>query len=144
VADRAWFKVKTQDFDMSDFFNPNSRCWNYYLNVVKMYNYSFFANAVVFATALPQVDAEDIAFADDAPTSVTAGKKIEARVITDPVNATSAITYSTSSESYASVAPDPNDARIAVITGVAEGTATITATCNGHTDTLSVAVSASE
>lgn len=144
VADRAWFKVKTQDFDMSDFFNPNNRCWNYYLNVVKMYNYSFFANAVIFATALPQVDATDIAFAEDAPTAVVAGQKIEARVITDPVNATSAITYTSSAESYASVAPDPNDARVAVITGVAEGTATITATCNGHTDTLSVAVSASE
>ena len=143
VADKAWFKIKTQDFDMSDFFNPNNRTWNYYLNAVRMYNYSFFANAVVFATALPSVDATDIDFDENAPTSVVAGQKIEARVITAPVNATSAITYSSSATSYATVAPDPNDARIAVITGVAEGSATITATCNGHTDTLAVTVSAS-
>lgn len=142
IADKAWFKIKTQDFDMSDFFNPNNRTWNYYLNSVRMYNYSFFANAVVFATALPTVNATDIDFADDAPTAVVAGQTIKARVITAPVNATSTITYSSSATSYATVAPDPNDARVAVITGVAEGSATITATCNGHTDTLAVTVSA--
>lgn len=142
IADRAWFKVKTQDFDMSDFFNPNNRCWNYYLNVVKMYNYSLFANAVVFATALPSVDATDIDFTDDAPTAVVAGQKIYARVVTEPVNATSAITYSSSATTYATVEPDANDARIAVITGKEAGSATITATCNGHTDTLAVTVSA--
>ena len=141
VCDRAWFKIKNQDFDMSDFWNPNNRTWQYYLNAVKMYNYSFFANAVVFATALPTVDATDVDFAEDAPTAVVAGQTIKARVITDPVNATSAITYSSSAESYATVAPDANDPRVAVITGVAEGSATITATCNGHTDTLSVTVS---
>lgn len=142
IADRAWFKIKTQDFDMSDFFNPNNRTWNYYLNIVKMYNYSFFANAVVFATALPTVNATDIDFDENAPTTVVAGKKIRARVITKPVNATSTIAYTSSATSYATVTADSADPRIAVITGVAEGSATITATCNGHTDTLAVTVSA--
>lgn len=142
VCDRAWFKIKTQDFDMSDFWNPNNRTWQYFVNSVKMYNYSFFANAVVFATALPTVDATDVDFAEDAPTTVVAGQAIKARVITAPVNATSAITYSSSATTYATVAPDANDPRVAVITGEAEGSATITATCNGHTDTLSVTVSA--
>ena len=143
IADRAWFKIKTQDFDMSDFFNPNNRTWTYYLNIVKMYNYSFFANAVIFATALPQVDATDIDFADDAPTAVVAGQTIKARVITDPVNANSAITYSSSATTYATVSADPADPRVAIIEGKSAGSATITATCNGHTDTLSVTVSAS-
>ena len=143
IADRAWFKVKTQDFDMSDFWNPNNRTWSYFLNVVKMYNYSFFANAVVFATALPQVDATDIDFDENAPTTVVAGNTIKARVITDPVNANSAITYSSSATTYATVAPDPNDPKVCIITGKEAGSATITATCNGHSDTLAVTVSAS-
>ena len=143
IADRAWFKVKTQDFDMSDFWNPNNRTWQYYLNVVKMYNYSFFANAVVFATALPTVDATDIDFADDAPTAVTAGETIKARVITKPVNANSTITYSSSATTYATVAADPADPKVCIITGKEAGSATITATANGHSDTLAVTVSAS-
>lgn len=143
IADRAWFKVKTQDFDMSDFWNPNNRTWSYFLNVVKMYNYSFFANAVVFATALPQVDATDIDFDENAPTTVVAGNTIKARVITDPVNANSAITYSSSATTYATVAPDPNDPKVCIITGKEAGSATITATANGHSDTLAVTVSAS-
>lgn len=53
IFDKSFFKIKTQDFEMDEFYNANSRCWNYYLNVVKMYNYSAFANAVVLATELP-------------------------------------------------------------------------------------------
>ena len=143
VCDKAWFKIKTQDFAMDSWFNANNRTWQYYLNVVKMYNYSFFANAVVFATAQPTVSATDIDFDENAPTTVVAGNTIKARVITAPVNATSAITYSSSATTYATVSADPNDARIAIIEGKSAGSATITATCNGHTDTLAVTVSAS-
>ena len=142
IADKAWFKIKNQDFDMSDFWNPNNRTWQYYLNVVKMYNYSLFANAVVFATALPEVDVTDIMFAEDAPTAVVAGAKIKARVITTPVNGTQDIVYTTSAEGKATVAADPNDPRVAIITGVSAGDATITATCNSHSATLAVTVSA--
>ena len=53
VFDKSFFKIKTQDFEMDEFYNPNNRTWQYYLNVVKMYNYSAFANAVILATALP-------------------------------------------------------------------------------------------
>lgn len=142
IADKAWFKIKNQDFDMSDFWNPNNRTWQYYLNVVKMYNYSLFANAVVFATALPTVAATDIDFDENAPTAVVAGETIKARVITAPVNATSTITYSSSATTYATVSADPADPRVAIIEGKSAGSATITATCNGHTDTLAVTVSA--
>lgn len=141
IMDRAWFKIKNQDFDMSDFWNPNNRTWQYYLNVVKMYNYSLFANAVVFATALPEIDATAVAFAEDAPTAVAVGETIKARVITTPVNATSEIVYTSSAEGKATVEADPNDPRVAIITGVEAGSATITATCNSQTDTLAVTVS---
>lgn len=53
MADKNWFKIKSQDIELDSFYNANNRVWNYYLNVVKMYNYSLFANAVVFATAEP-------------------------------------------------------------------------------------------
>ena len=142
ICDRAWFKIKNQDFDMSDFWNPNNRCWNYYLNSVKMYNYSLFANAVVFATALPTVDATDLDFDENAPTTVVAGQTIKARVITAPVNANSSISYSSSATTYATVAADPNDPKVCIITGKEAGSATITATANGHSDTLAVTVSA--
>lgn len=54
IFDKNFFKIKTQDFEMDEFYNPNNRTWQYYLNVVKMYNTSAFANAVVLATALPE------------------------------------------------------------------------------------------
>lgn len=53
IADRGWFNIRMQDFAFDEFYNANARSWNYYLNQVMMYNYSLFANAVVFATAKP-------------------------------------------------------------------------------------------
>lgn len=53
MADRKWFKIKSQDMELDSFYNANNRTWNYYYNTVKMYNYSLFANAVVFCTAEP-------------------------------------------------------------------------------------------
>ena len=53
IFDRSFFKIKTQDNEMDEFYNPNNRTWQYYLNVNKMYNTSLFANAVVLATQLP-------------------------------------------------------------------------------------------
>ena len=49
IADKSFFKVKTQDFALDMFFNANNRSWNYYLNDVRMCNTSLFANAVIFA-----------------------------------------------------------------------------------------------
>jgi hypothetical protein len=53
ICDRAWFKVKTQDFAMDEFYNANNRTWQYYLNDVRMTNYSLFANAKVYTTSAP-------------------------------------------------------------------------------------------
>lgn len=59
ICDRGWFKIKTQDFDMSDFWNPNNRTWQYYLNDVRMVNYSLFANAKLYTTAEPTPSGSD-------------------------------------------------------------------------------------
>lgn len=55
MADRKWFKIKSQDMELDSFYNANNRTWQYYYNVVKMYNYSLFANAVVFCTQEPDI-----------------------------------------------------------------------------------------
>ena len=53
IFDRNFFKIKTQDNEMDEFYNPNNRVWTYYLNINKMYNTSLFANAVALVTELP-------------------------------------------------------------------------------------------
>lgn len=55
MCDKRWFKIKSQDKELDAFYNANNRTWNYYYNVVKMYNYSLFANAVVFCTEEPDI-----------------------------------------------------------------------------------------
>lgn len=55
ICDKAWFKIKTQDFAMDEFYNIKNRTWQYMLNDVRMVNYSLFANSVVFATSNPDI-----------------------------------------------------------------------------------------
>lgn len=59
ICDRSWFKIKTQDFAMDEFYNANNRTWQYYLNDVRMVNYSLFANAKVYSTAEPTPSGSD-------------------------------------------------------------------------------------
>ena len=59
LCDKSWFKIKTQDFAMDEFYNANNRCWNYYLNDVRMVNYSLFANAKIYTTAEPTPSGSD-------------------------------------------------------------------------------------
>ena len=138
IADKAWFKIKTQDFAMDEFYNANNRTWQYYLNDVRMCNFSLFANAVVFATNDPTVDATGIE-AGESTVTLKAGEKLEVPFELTPANATSTVTVSSSADTYA-------DATISgkkvVIQGKAEGSATITITANGHTDTIAVTVQA--
>lgn len=58
ICDKAWFKIKTQDFAIDEFYNPNNRTWQYYLNDVRLVNYSLFANCVVFATSAPDIGSD--------------------------------------------------------------------------------------
>lgn len=138
IADKAWFKIKTQDFAMDEFYNANNRTWQYYLNDVRMCNFSLFANAVVFATDDPSVDATDIK-AGESTVTLKAGETVNVPFELTPANATTTVTASSSADTYA-------DATIsgkkAVIVGKAEGSATITLTANGHTDTIAVTVQA--
>ena len=59
ICDRAWFKIKTQDFAMDEFFNARNRTWNYFLNDTRMVSYSLFANAKIYTTKEPTPSGSD-------------------------------------------------------------------------------------
>ena len=59
LCDKSFFKIKTQDFAIDEFYNANNRTWQYYLNDVRMINYSLFANAKVYTTAEPTPSGSD-------------------------------------------------------------------------------------
>lgn len=93
MADMSWFKIMTQDFYMDlPFRNPNNRSVQYYLNVIKTYNFSLFANAVIFATELPSVPATSVAFADTGAITLTKEKATTLKLNVTPVNTTDNLT----------------------------------------------------
>ena len=140
IADKSWFRIKEQDFEMDEFYNANNRTWQMYLNVVKMYNYSVFANAKIIATSAPTVNPTTITMPSTA--TVVEDGTVEIPVVTDPFQANAAITYSSSAEGKATVAAKTGNNKIAVVTGVDDGSATITATCGTVTATCTVTVTA--
>lgn len=141
MGDRRWFRIHTQEMYLDEFYNANNRVWNYYLNKVGMFNYSLFANGVIYATEEASVAATAVEFVDD-EAEVTAGETITLRVVTTPIPANATITYTSSAAGKATVAADSSDPKKCVVTGVSAGSATITATVSGKTDTCSVTVNA--
>ena len=139
IADKAWFKIKTQDFFMENFYNPNNRTMQYYLNVQKGYNMSLFANGVIFATDDPSVSATALEFVETSA-SVKAGEDIVLHVKTTPYTANPTLTYTTSADTYADVGSETG--KYITVTGVAAGSATITVTDGTLSDTISVTVTA--
>lgn len=137
IADKAWFKIREQDFDMSDFWNPNNRTWQYYLNDVRMYNYSLFANAVLFVDEIPDIPATAIE-ADPTSLTVGIGETATAKIKLTPVTATSELTVASSASDKATATVSNN---IVTVTGVEAGTANITVTAeDGVTATIAVTV----
>ena len=137
IADKSWFKIKTQDMYMESFVNPNNRTIQYYLNVIRMYNMSLFANGVIFATSQPTVAATEVKFIED-EAEVGIGNKITLHVETKPFTANPTLTYTSSSDLIATVGSQTG--KYIEITGVGGGTATITVTDGTHSDTASVVV----
>jgi uncharacterized protein YjdB len=139
LCDKAFFKIREQDRDFSEFWNPNNRTWNLYLNLVKMYATSLFANAVVFATSAPTVPATAIT-AGSATATVVAGEKATVPFTLTPFQATSTVTAASSASGKATAEVKGSTVEI---TGVSAGSATITLTAEaGVTATIAVTVSA--
>jgi uncharacterized protein YjdB len=139
IADKSWFRIKEQETTMDEFYNANNRTWQYYLNVVRMYSYSLFSNAVVFATALPNVPVTAMSFVETAPI-VKVGEKILLKLDTTPAQTTSEITFTSGTTAKATVRKVDN--KTVEVTGVATGTSVITATSGNVTGTVTVTVEA--
>ena len=144
IGDKSWFRIKRQDMYLDEFYNANNRTWQYYLNLTKMYNYSLFANGVVLATTEATINPTSMKFIDEAGLSVKVGEKLELHVETTPFPANATITYTSSATGKGTVAAKEGNNKIAVVTGVAAGSTTITATAGNVTATYSVTVEASE
>ena len=140
IADKSWFKIKPQDIQMDEWYNPNNRTWQMYLNTVYMYQYSLFANAKIIATAEPTVAPTTITMPSTA--TVVEDGTVEIPVVTDPFQANATITYTSGTEAKATVAAKSGNNKVAVVTGVDEGTSVITATCGNVSATCTVTVTA--
>lgn len=140
IADKAWFKIRRQDMFMDSFYNPNNRTIQYYLNLIKMYRFSLFANAVLFVTSAPTVIATAVKFAGGTTGTVVEGAKLKDTVITTPFQANGTITIASSAEGKATATITGKSVEI---TGVDDGSANITVTAaDGVTATKAVTVTA--
>lgn len=137
IADKSWFRIKPQDLFMDDFRNANNRSINYYLNNIKMYNYSFFANAVVFATEAPTIAVTGLKFKNNNP-QVNVGDKVVLELDIEPANGTTSVTFASGTEAKATVRKIDN--RHVEVTGVADGTSVITATAGNVSTNVTVTV----
>lgn len=143
IADKSWFKIKRQDMFLDEFYNANNRTWQYYLNLTKMYQYSYFANAVVFATAVPQVTITGLNYNDTTDVSIEVGNREGLEITTVPANAnTPNISYELSDIDVANITPDPTNNKHIIIDGLEAGTTKLTATAGNVSTTLDITVTA--
>ena len=143
IADRNWFKIKPIDQFMENGYNANNRAMQYYLNNIKMYEFSLFANAVAFATAEATVKPTAIKFKKNGEyiTTLAVGDTpVDVEVETVPYSANASITYASSAEAKATVAKKNSQNKVITITGVADGSSNITGTVDSVSGTLAVTV----
>lgn len=130
IADKSWFIIKNQDMYMEDFRNANNRSVNYYLNVIKMYQYSYFANAVVFATELPTgIAVQDITVNSN---SLVQGENTIEMVV-NPANTTEEITVTVDSTNSSHVTAKILDMNHVKITCDSSTTSPVTLTFKAGT-----------
>ena len=137
IADKSWFRIKRQDMFMDSFYNPNNRSIQYYLNVIKMYNYSLFANGVILATSAPTSPITALKFKETAP-EVVAEKEITLHLEATPAYGNTTVEFSSGTVGKATVTKV--DDRTVKVKGIAAGTSVITATAGSVTGTVTVTV----
>ena len=143
IADRNWFKIRPIDQFMENGYNANNRAMQYFLNNIKMYEFSLFANAKVFATGEATVNPTSIKFKKNGKyiTTLAVGDTpIDVEVETVPFSANASITYASSAAGKATVAKKNSQNKVITITGVADGSSNITGTVGDVTGTLAVTV----
>ena len=143
IADRNWFKIRPIDQFMENGYNANNRAMQYFLNNIKMYEFSLFANAKVFATTEATVNPTAIQFRKDGQiiTTLAVGDTPQdVEIVTTPFSANASITVASSATGKATVAKKTGENKLITITGVADGSSNITATVGNVTGTLAVTV----
>ena len=137
ICDKRWFKIREKDMFMDEFYNANNRSWQSYLNVIKCFNFSVFANALMLVKALPTLNISSMQFVETSPT-VVADEKITLHITTTPFPATQTVTFTSGTVGKATV--EKIDDRTVEVTGKAAGTSVITATAGEVTATVTVTV----
>lgn len=142
LCDRNFFKIKPMDQFMEEFYNPNNRMRTFFLNNIKVYEYSLFANAVIFASGEATVNPTGFKFlvGGEEKTSITITEATDVEVVTTPYAANATITYASSATGKATVAKKANANKVITITPVADGSSNITATVGDVVGTLAVTV----
>ena len=137
IFDKSWFRIKKQDMFMDSFYNPNNRSIQYYLNVIKMYNYSLFANGVILATTAPTSPITALKFKETAP-EVATTEEITLHLEATPAYGNTTVTFESGTVGKATVTKV--DDRTVKVNGVAAGTSVITAKAGSVTGTVTVTV----
>ena len=142
LCDRNFFKIKPMDQFMEEFYNPNNRMRTFFLNNIKTYEYSLFANSVIFASGEATVNPTGFKFlvGGEEKTSITITAATDVEVVTTPYAANASITYASSATGKATVAKKGGANKVITITPVADGSSNITATVGDVTATLAVTV----
>ena len=148
ICDRRWFKIRDKDMFMDEFYNANNRSWQSFLNVIKSFNYSLFANSLMLVASVPSIEATDIVFNDGASVNVNVEANKTLKITTTPFNATETITFTLGAgeDTYATI--EKIDDRNVKVTGVVATTGesdvpayvTITATGGTSHETASIKV----
>lgn len=140
IADKAWFKIRTQDMFMDSAKNPNNRVWQYYLNYIKMYQFSLFANGVIFAESLPTgVSCTEIkVLTSDLTATTGTTKTISVELV--PPNTTDTLT-ATTEDTNCTVTVEGTEIKVAIESGFAETDLSITAKCGTATKEITLTVS---
>lgn len=142
IADRNWFKIKPVDQFMENGYNANNRAMQYFLNNIKMYEFSLFANAKVFTTTEATVNPTGFKFVvnGEEKTSLTITEATDVEVVTTPYSANASITFTSSDQGKATVAKKDSQNKVITITPVADGSTNIKAEVGDVTGTLAVTV----
>lgn len=142
ICDRKWFRIKTQDQFMGEFRNDNNRTMQYYLNAIKMFRRSLFANGVIIATEKVELPATAVEFGV-ASASIEAGDHEGFDMTVTPLNTTDEITYAvtsgTASDLVITTADNGKHVDIRAKSS-ASGNYVVTATAGDVTDTITITV----
>lgn len=136
ICDRRWFKIRDKDMFMDEFYNASNRSWQSYLNVIKSFNYSLFANGLMLVGTIPTINVVSMV-ANETSVTVAEGGSVKVKLTTTPFNANSTITVASSASGKATATISGKEI---TITGVDAGSATITATAGTATATIAVTV----